>query len=77
MIRNQCVNEGTAESGHEERNAELLAELLDGSGVDVTTYEAAPGRVPRKLGYSPQSPPGCAVRRGERQRVCLLPCRTV
>lgn len=45
MIRNQCVNEGTAESGGEFRNAQLLAGFLDGTGVDVDLYEAAPGRV--------------------------------
>jgi acetylornithine deacetylase/succinyl-diaminopimelate desuccinylase-like protein len=45
MIRNRCVNEGTAESGQEVRNAELLADFLDGSGFELETYEAAPGRV--------------------------------
>lgn len=45
MIRNECVNEGTAESGGEFRNAQLLAGFLDGSGLDVELYEAAPGRV--------------------------------
>ena len=45
MIRNRCVNEGTVESGQEYRNANLLAGFLDGCGVDVELYEAAPGRV--------------------------------
>jgi acetylornithine deacetylase/succinyl-diaminopimelate desuccinylase-like protein len=45
MIRNACVNDGTTESGHEVRNADLLATFLEGSGLDLQRYEAAPGRV--------------------------------
>lgn len=44
LIRNACVNEGTAESGEEVRNAELLAGFLEGAGLDVERYDAAPGR---------------------------------
>ena len=32
LIRNECVNDGTPESGHETRNAELLGGFLDGCG---------------------------------------------
>jgi hypothetical protein len=45
MIRNACVNDGTPSSGHEVRNADALSSFLGGSGLDVETYEAAPGRV--------------------------------
>jgi acetylornithine deacetylase/succinyl-diaminopimelate desuccinylase-like protein len=44
LIRNRCVNDGTPESGHEERNADVLAAYLEGSGVAVQRYEPLPGR---------------------------------
>ncbi len=59
MIRNACVNDGTVISGHEERNTDLLDAALDGSGVDVQTYEAQPGRtslVARIEGRDPSAP---------------------
>lgn len=45
LIRNACVNEGTKESGHEVRNAEVLTQVLEGAGLGVERFEAAPGRV--------------------------------
>lgn len=62
MIRNQCVNEGTMESGEEFRNAQLLAGYLEGGGVDYQLYEAAPGRtslVARIPGSDPTAPSLC------------------
>jgi acetylornithine deacetylase/succinyl-diaminopimelate desuccinylase-like protein len=44
LIRNSCVNDGSQESGHESRSADLLATYLGGSGVDLERYEPAPGR---------------------------------
>jgi acetylornithine deacetylase/succinyl-diaminopimelate desuccinylase-like protein len=44
LIRNACVNEGTESSGGEARNAAHLASYLEGSGVDIETFESAPGR---------------------------------
>jgi acetylornithine deacetylase/succinyl-diaminopimelate desuccinylase-like protein len=44
MIRNRCVNDGTAASGHEARNVDVLQAVLEGSGLDVERYSAAPGR---------------------------------
>src|SRR5580704_4262682 len=44
MIRNACVNDGTPESGHENRNADLLRDLLEGRGLDMELYEPLPGR---------------------------------
>jgi acetylornithine deacetylase/succinyl-diaminopimelate desuccinylase-like protein len=44
MIRNECVNDGTPESGHEQRNADLLRDLLEGRGLDLELYEPLPGR---------------------------------
>lgn len=45
LIRNQCVNEGTVESGHESRNADVLETYLEGAGIAIERFEAAPGRV--------------------------------
>lgn len=45
LIRNQCVNEGTVDSGHESRNADVLQSYLEGAGLAVQRFEAAPGRV--------------------------------
>ena len=44
LIRNSCVNDGTPESGQEERSADILQNYLEGSGVELETYEPAPGR---------------------------------
>ena len=62
MIRNACVNEGTEESGGEVRNAELLAGYLDGVGLDVELFHAAPGRttlVAKIEGSDPEAPSLC------------------
>jgi acetylornithine deacetylase/succinyl-diaminopimelate desuccinylase-like protein len=59
MIRNRCVNDGTPESGHEERNVALLLEQLDGTPLDIETYEPLPGRtslVARMEGSDPTAP---------------------
>ncbi|MGH9016683.1 MAG: M20/M25/M40 family metallo-hydrolase [Acidimicrobiales bacterium] len=44
MIRNACVNDGTAQSGHEHRNAEVLRSVLEGPGLDLQVHEPLPGR---------------------------------
>jgi acetylornithine deacetylase/succinyl-diaminopimelate desuccinylase-like protein len=59
MIRNACVNDGTPESGHEKRNADLLRDLLDGRGLDMELYEPLPGRtslVAKLEGRDPDAP---------------------
>jgi len=35
LIRNECVNDGTPESGFESRSADLLAQYLGDSGLDL------------------------------------------
>jgi len=35
LIRNQCVNDGSATSGNETRNADLLRQFLGGTGLDA------------------------------------------
>ena len=64
MIRNQCVNDGTAESGQEERNADTLVNFIEGAGLDVGVYDAAPGRrsmVARIEGSDPAAPSLCLM----------------
>jgi len=64
MIRNECVNDGTAESGHEVRNADVLENFLEGSGIDMERYEPTPGRgslVARIEGSDPDAPSLCLM----------------
>lgn len=59
LIRNQCVNDGRVESGHETRNVDLLGNYLEGAGLDLERYEPQPGRtslVTRIEGSDPQAP---------------------
>jgi acetylornithine deacetylase/succinyl-diaminopimelate desuccinylase-like protein len=44
LIRNACVNDGSASSGQEVRSADVLQTYLEGTGLDVERYDAAPGR---------------------------------
>ncbi len=64
LIRNECVNDGTAESGHEVRNADVLQHWLEGSGLDFQRYEPSPGRVSlvsRIEGSDPSAPSLCLM----------------
>lgn len=64
MIRNQCVNDGSAESGHEVRSTDLLRNYFEGAGVDIETYEPTPGRgslVARIEGSDPDAPSVCLM----------------
>lgn len=64
MIRNECVNDGTPESGQEIRNAETLRSLLEGSGLDIQQWEPTPGRasiVSRIEGSDPDAPSLCLM----------------
>ena len=59
LIRNSCVNEGTAESGHEIRSVDLLESYLRVPGVEMKRYEPVPGRaslVLRIEGTDPKAP---------------------
>ena len=64
MIRNRCVNDGTAESGFETRNAELLASFLGSTGLDIEQFEPTTGRgsmVARIEGSDPSAPSLCLM----------------
>jgi acetylornithine deacetylase/succinyl-diaminopimelate desuccinylase-like protein len=59
LIRNQCVNDGSAASGHEQRSADLLSSYLEGTGADIETFEPQPGRtslVAKIEGSDPTAP---------------------
>ena len=64
LIRNACVNDGSAESGYESRNADVLQTFLEGAGLDVARYESLPGRasvVARIEGTDPSAPSLCLM----------------
>jgi len=64
LIRNQCVNDGTPESGEELRNAELLETYLSGAGIGIEQFESIPGRgsvVARIEGSDPTAPTLCLM----------------
>ncbi len=64
LIRNECVNDGTPDSGNETRNADLLQTYLEGAGLDVQRYESRPGRgslVARIEGTDPSAPSLCLM----------------
>ena len=59
LIRNACVNDGTADSGNESRSVDVLRALLDGPGVDIETYTSRGERenlVARIEGSDPTAP---------------------
>lgn len=64
LIRNECVNDGTLESGDEVRNSDLLETYLEGTGLDVEHFDSAPGRrsvVSRIEGSDPDAPSLCLM----------------
>ena len=44
LIRNQCVNDGTIDSGHEVKSADTLRAYLEGPGLVYEEFEPTPGR---------------------------------
>jgi acetylornithine deacetylase/succinyl-diaminopimelate desuccinylase-like protein len=59
MIRNECVNDGSPESGHETRNSDLLRDELEGTPADIEILPVLPGRdsiVARLPGTDPDAP---------------------
>lgn len=64
LIRNECVNDGTPESGYETRNADLLQTYLEGAGLDVARFEKQQGRasiVARIEGSDPDAASLCLM----------------
>ena len=64
LIRNRCVNDGTADSGFEGRNADVLETYVEGAGVDLERWEPTPGRasfVARHRRYQIRSAPSLCL----------------
>lgn len=64
LIRNECVNDGTPESGGERRNADLLQTYLEGAGLDVQRFTSMGDRtsiVARIEGSDPSAPKLCMM----------------
>ena len=64
LIRNQCVNDGTAGSGFETRNADVLQTYVEGAGADIERWEPTPGRasfVARVRGTDPGAASLCLM----------------
>ena len=78
LIRNECVNDGTPDSGDEVRNADLLQTYLEGAGLDVARFDSRPGRtsiVARIEGQRSRRPD--AVPDGPHRRRARQPRRVV
>src|SRR3954453_23124829 len=64
LIRNSCVNDGTAESGSETRNADTLRAFLGEGGFDVRHLGPPPARgrlLARTEGTDPNAPSLCLM----------------
>ena len=64
LIRNQCVNDGTATSGNETRNADVLRQFLGGTGLDMQQTGPTAQRqslVARIEGSDPTAPSLCLM----------------
>lgn len=64
LIRNECVNDGTVESGNETRNADVLQSYVEGPGVDIERWGPSPEResfVARIPGTDPDAPSLCLM----------------
>ena len=64
LIRNRCVNDGTPESGHETRNADVLRTVVDRPGVEIERFGPTPERqsfVARLPGTEPDAPSLCLM----------------
>jgi acetylornithine deacetylase/succinyl-diaminopimelate desuccinylase-like protein len=64
LIRNGCINDGTAASGGESRNADVLAAVLEGPGIDIERRSHVDGRenlVARIEGSDAKAPSLCLL----------------
>ena len=59
LIRNACVNDGTAGSGQEAKSVDALEDFFAGSGLTIERHQSLPGRmslVAKIEGHDPSAP---------------------
>ncbi len=64
LIRNECVNDGTGDTGGETRNSDALVAYLEGPGVEIETFTPRDGRdsmIARIAGTDPDAPSLCLM----------------
>ena len=64
LIRNECVHDGTPDSGGETRTSDTLVHYLEGAGLDVERFTPREGRdsmVARIEGSDPDAPSLCLM----------------
>jgi acetylornithine deacetylase/succinyl-diaminopimelate desuccinylase-like protein len=64
LIRNECVNDGAADSGNETRNADVLQQVVAAPGVEIERWGPSPEResfVARLPGSDPDAPSLCLM----------------
>ena len=64
LIRNECVNDGAADSGNETRNADVLQQVVEAPGVEIERWGPSPAResfVARLPGSDPDAPSLCLM----------------
>ncbi len=64
LIQNQCVNDGSVDSGNEIRNAADLLSFVDSNKVEIKRYEPKPGRasfIARLQGTDPNAKALCLM----------------
>ncbi|MCB0908094.1 MAG: M20/M25/M40 family metallo-hydrolase [Nocardioidaceae bacterium] len=64
LIRNRCVSSGFPSTGNESVNATVLRDIVEGSGIDTSWHELAPGRghlVARISGSDASAPSLCLM----------------
>ncbi|MFT4659484.1 MAG: acetylornithine deacetylase/succinyl-diaminopimelate desuccinylase-like protein [Candidatus Aldehydirespiratoraceae bacterium] len=64
LIRNECVNDGTGDTGNETRNSDTLVQYLEGPGIDIETFTPREGRdsmIARIAGSDPDAPSLCLM----------------
>ena len=74
LIRNECVNDGTPDSGNERANADVLLSYLEGDGLDAQRFTSQGDRtsiVARIEGTDPSAPKLCLM--GHTDVVSVIP----
>jgi acetylornithine deacetylase/succinyl-diaminopimelate desuccinylase-like protein len=71
LIRNECVNNGSASSGHEERSVRTLTEFFGVEGIVVEPSEGRQSLVYRIQGTDPTFSEMSSLFHGDDERVSI------